>query len=264
MKTIIDKCVAITQSCVEKILKKNELHKKHVKKPNDDYFKEAASWADDLYISVVASRNRYRFFLYLSLVFIGLFALCIAMLIPSQHIEPLIIHQYDDGRVSVERMVSNYRPSNQAEVKADIVRYVIARESYDVIGYDHQYRLTSLLSDDAVDRQYSVIQSVTNGHSPINRLGKKYYQTVHVDNILFLDNQGLNKKRDHSHNNLAQVDFLVSTHSLLTGKTVTHPYTSLISWRYRPGSFTDPDSRWMDWNGFTVTKYELTQRSVKG
>mgnify|MGYP003322420576 CR=1 FL=1 len=153
----------------EKISQKNELKREYVKKESEDYFEQARSWADDLYTCVVASRNRYRFFLYISLGFVCLLMMCIAMLIPSQHIEPLIIHQYDDGRVSVERMHSHYTPSSVAEVKSDLVRYVVTRESYDAIGYDHQYRLTSLLSSPQVSRGYAKDQSVrARGRPPVS------------------------------------------------------------------------------------------------
>ena len=251
---------------ISKLSDKYLLNKKSVEKdltiPND-YFSRAESWADDMHTSIIASRNRYRFFLYLAIGLITLLIVNISFLIPIQHIEPLLVHHFNDGRVNIERMSNTATPSSRAQVESDLVRYTINRESFDPIAYDYQYKLVQELSSESVSKSYSESQSATNDESPINLYGKKYFVSTHVDNVLFLDNENLNKnkKNDESHHNLAQINYIVSLHDVQTGKITSKPYAALISWDYVTPS-KDSERRWLNWNGFQVTKFSRTQRSL--
>ncbi len=227
------------------------------------YFDDARSWANDMYATVHASRNRYKLALIASGVVIALLVTCITTLVPLQHLEPIIINHYSDGATSVEAMPKHYRPTSQAQEESDIVRYMVNREGYDFTSYDRNYRLIGLMSAGGVFSKYASMQSTANKHSPINDLGNKYYRTVHVDNILPVDQISQNTKRHHNHHNLAEVTYSITDHSLATGNTDTRSYKALIGWVYR-GMPTDPNERWQNWNGFTVTKYQNSQINTKG
>lgn len=237
-------------------------------KPHD-YFRLARNWSDDFYAATYASRNRWRAAsLYVFLPLSLLLLLCVVMLVPAQHLEPLIINHYEDGLVSVVPLKQPYAPTDRAEVESEIVRYVINRESYSAASYNTQYSLVNLLSDNTVAKQYMTSQDASNKNSPINRLGDKGYQTVHIESVVFLDNVAANlsqrnekAKRSTQHHNLAQVDFTVTAYDNASGAATHVPLTALISWTYR-GTPRDPKQMWQDWDGFTVTQYSVEERNV--
>lgn len=242
--------------------KKNKENEPSIKKQN--YFTSARSWADDIYTTTISSRNRYRFAFCLSMGLSCLLTLSIIGLIPLQHLSPLLIHHYEDGRIMVEPLKQPYAPKNKAQVESEIARYIIQRESYSPSSYDLQYSLINTLSNNKIAKKYMAEQNAHNPNSPINILGNKGYRTVHIDNIVFLDNVSRNKKeekRGHTHNNLAEVNFTITDHYEMLGKTKSIALSALLSWKYR-GTPKKPEDIWRNWNGFTVTHYSIQQRNV--
>lgn len=229
-----------------------------------NYFQTATSWADDYYTMAIASRNRWKAgVLYVALPITCLSLLCVLVLVPAQRIEPMIVHHYEDGHISVDPVSQIEAPTNKAEMESELVRYVISRESYDSTSYDNQYQLVNWLSNNNVAREYMQTQSHTNKFSPINRLSDHGIRTVHIENVVFLDNQKDNDKPNNhqKHHNLAEINFTVTDSEKNGSAKASKPMTALISWDYR-GTPNDPDQKWRNWDGFTVTSYQLQQRSV--
>lgn len=256
---------------INKIKKWFESALHHDNQASDDYFKTAKSWADEFYTSAITSRNKWRalcIFILTPMIFLLL--LCMTFLIPAQHIEPLMINHYADGQTIVTPIKQHYAPKDSAETESDIARYIRFRESYSPDTYDYSYRLIHLMSSQSVYGDYQTSQDSNNKNSPINVLGKSGYETVKIESIVFLDNENKNStvqsKRTKPnistiHKNLAEVNFVVTTHNSQSNTTTSKPLTALVSWGYR-GISNDPNNRWMDWNGFTVTQYQVTNRNV--
>lgn len=238
----------------------NKAEGKSQNEKRDTYFQVARSWADDFYTSSIISRNRWRAMsLYVLLPFSFLLLGMVLFLIPIQHLEPLIIHHYDNGLVTVEPANSAQAPKNRAEVESDIVRYVVNRESFSDTSYREQYSLVNLLSGNSVSDEYVKDQSSQNKNSPINTLGDKGYRSVQILSVLFLDKESETAK---SHHNLAQVNFVAINHDKATGNTESIPMSAIISWDYRQRS-KNPEEAWQNWDGFVVTHYEVQQQSVQ-
>ncbi len=78
---------------------------------SESYFQQARSWADDIYTSVITSRNRWRALcLYVLLPITFLFLVMIGFLIPIQHIQPFLINHYENGLVTVESTGISHGP----------------------------------------------------------------------------------------------------------------------------------------------------------
>lgn len=227
-----------------------------------NYFTKARSWADDMYTAAIISRNRYQmaFFAAMGLATIAIVA--IIPLIRLQHIQPLLVHHYPSGYISVEPLQQPYKPTNASQMKSELVHYVINRESYFDAAYDEQYSLINIMSDSEVAKEYREIQSVQNPESPINRLGQTGLRSVHVESVIFL-NSNLEDKDKLSNqqipNYLATVNFTV-TEQINSIKTIK-PYAVILAWEYRAPS-DDPGERWRNWDGFTVTRYSVEQRNI--
>ncbi len=184
-------------------------------------------------------------------------------LVPLQHMEPLLVNHYEDGRVSVQPIKQPYAPTNPAQVESEIVRYVINRESFDPTSYDMQYSLVNLLSSNFVAKEYRHTQSSAQTNSPINRLGTHGFRTVHVDSVIFLDTELNNNDKANTkhHHNLAQINFSITDHDRNSVLQKSKAFTALISWQYQ-GTPSDPGDQWRNWDGFTVTRFTKQQRNV--
>lgn len=224
-----------------------------MKKAIDNYFQQARSWSDDIYLSALGSRNRYRYVFLWSLLIISLLLVSFMFLLPLKHTELVVVHHMDDGTVWVDQPVSKKPIVDRAQVESDIVRYVINRESYNILEYDHRYSLVNLLSNDRVSKEYRDQQSSTNQDSPINRFKRRIVRSVHVRNIIYLNKD--------NNNPLAQINFTVTDRDSLTGRYKDYNFLALMSWKYR-GAPKDPGSRWLNWDGFTVTDYSVQQQNI--
>ncbi len=235
------------------------------KASKNNYFKEACSWADDRFGGVEASRNRYR------AAFIGSMTLCVGLTIaivtmmPLKQTEPLLIHHYDNGVTTAERLTQTIAPLTKAQIESDLVRYVIHRESFDNTSYRAQFELIHLLSSSSVAAEYENAQRKSNPKSPLNELGMQMSRSVHVYSISFIDEARLNDKeragRHRNHHDLAEAVFSYTDKNKATGAEVEHHFTALIAWQYT-GIPASPDARWKNWNGFEVTRYTIQQRNI--
>lgn len=232
-------------------------------KPN--YFTKACSWADDRFGLLEASRNRYRLAFVLTLFLNAMLALAITMMMPLKKTEPLLIHHYDSGVVTVEPIKDEKTLINQAQIESDLVRYVVNRESFDVSSYRAQYELVNLLSDPEVASSYENLQRRSNPKSPLNELGTEKTRQVHIYSINFIDRESLNsneqKTKDQNHYDLAEVVFSLTDKNKNGGTEVTQHFSALISWRYL-GMPSSPEARWKNFSGFEITRYTLQQRNV--
>lgn len=228
-----------------------------------DYFELARSWADDYYTVMRASRNRYRLFLGIAVAVCITLVLAIIPLAHNHEYVPLLVHHYDSGVVSVDQADKHTVPESQAEIESELVRYLVNRESYDPTSFTEQYQLVTLMSDSSVARDYHQAQNSDDQTSLIATLGNKFVRTVKVQSLNFLDKESLNQQEKHhqDHKNLAEVNFIVTDKNVKTGTEIKTPYVAIVSWTHE-GIPNDPETRWMNWNGFTVTHYQRNQRTL--
>ena len=239
------------------LFKKLKFKKRSVaqKEGDQSYFARAQSWNDDIYTAAIVRLNRYKTAFFAMAGLSAALTFCIASILALEHTELVVVHQGADGFIWVtpthQKMAVKL---NQAQIEAEIARYVQARESYDPTTYEAQYKLVELLSSSEVANEYQATQKSNNPHALINILGRKGYRTVSVKSVLFLDNGDLNPKGTSNHKNLAQVNFAVTDHWFGSSKTETRAYSAIISWRHI-GTPEDPNEMWQNWDGFQATKY---------
>lgn len=227
------------------------------------YFTEARSWADDMYTTAVSQRNRWRAAcLYACLPLILLFCYWVSLLLPSQHIEPFLVHHYDSGYISVEPMKNDEIKTSWPQTTSNLVKYLNNLLTYHEVSYKEQYENVILLSSHDVAKQYIQEQSAKNPDSPVNVLGSKFNRKIHIQTIIPLDSDETpHNQSGEIHKNLAKVDFTLTDIEKRTGKQKTIAKSALISWEYRLRSH-DPKQAWKNWDGFTVTSYSLHDRHL--
>jgi type IV secretion system protein VirB8 len=243
--------------------KKNAVPKEKPSFNKKDYFQLAATWSDDYYTTVAASRNRYKLFCFILAGISGVLLLSTLSLVHTHEYIPLLVHHYDSGAVSVEPVKQHYAPESQAEVEGELVRYVVNRESYDPTSFSESYQLVHVMSDNMVANQYVKDQNGEDDRSFIHRFSDKTIRSVKIEDVNFLDNEELNEKEKgvKNHKNLAEINFIVTDRSAQGGQEKRTHYVAIISWAHT-GIPNDPEIRWMNWDGFMVTSYQVNQRTV--
>ena len=222
----------------------------------EDYFKQANDWSDDYYLTIYGSRNRYRVaFFFMSMVCLSL-ACAITALVPAQHFEPLLVHHYDSGTVSISPLRASPLPFSQAEVESDIIRYVTNRESYSKFAFEHQANLVNLLSSEKQSEVYNRQQQLNQPTAYINQFGDQYEKSVQVESVIFLSSA-----MDKNKHNLAEVNFTTQVINVHTGQKKSQHFVATLSWVYL-GIPEDLTTRWQNWSGFQVTDYRVSQRSL--
>lgn len=233
-------------------------------KLDPNYFKAGESWFAEKFVLKQIEANRYLLgFIVSSLIALTL-TIALIIMLPLKTIEPLIIHQnHTTGETWVEKPKNPYIPQNEAQIKSDLVRYIIFRESYS--GYDINQRFDSVIArSNSKERAiYNDFQSNSNPNSPINTLRKEGTRTVKVEDLIFLDKEGASledRELKVTARNLAKIDFKTTTTSK-KGDTKVENWVATISWHYR-GTPTDQVAAWENWNGFEVTYYRIDQRTI--
>lgn len=234
-----------------------------MKHSDNDYFKQATSWADDIYTHTLVSRNRYQVAFMSSFALIALLVIALSVVSFKQHTSLVVVHQNEAGFTYVTLDEQKHAPNaSRAEIEADIVRYITARESYHPATYQTQSSLVSLLSDNLVASEFSASQSTEHPNAPVHLLGNKGYRKVSVNSILFLDNEDENNPEQKAiHKNVAQVNFEVSDYLFGRDQHIDTPFVVLVSWGYR-GTPTDPEKMWQNWRGFMMTTYKVSAVNV--
>lgn len=235
---------------------RHEKTKQSSKSHATDYFGQAKSWADDYYATAVASRNRYKLAFYFTLLLCGILAIAIAMMVPLQRTELAVVHQGVNGNawVSMTPRYAHLKP-NWLRTQSNIAHYIEVRESYDPDMYQYFSKMTSLLSSNAINRQYNKRQAASQ--SPVNRYGIHATVSVQINDVILIDSASRNHNGSHLHHNLAQVNYTKITTNLKTGQISTEPYRADVSWQYR-GIPQNPFAQLHDWDGFEITQFTAT------
>lgn len=234
------------------------------KNPSNDYFKAARDWHFDRFQMVQINCNRWFLAFVISFIAVILLVTLIVVLLPLKTLVPMVVHQNTTtGEMWIERPKTKYVAQTDAQTQADIVRYIMSRESYMASDINQRFHLVMLLSDNAVGRFYVDQQANDNKESPVNVLGTQGIKTVRIEDIVFLDKAGTQEFRHFKQvaHNLAKVDFVTTTLDGNGNKKVEY-WVATISWIYK-GLPTNQMDAWDNWNGFTVTTYRVDQRNVE-
>ncbi len=230
---------------------------------NKDYFKLAKDWHFQNFESAKINENRWFLCFIISCAINICLSISIIILTPLKTLVPLVIHQNSiTGEAWVEKPSLQFVPANDAQTQADIVRYITSRESYTSADLNHRFHLVTLLSNQDIAKAYAISEANNNKSSPVNTLGLSGIRTVHIEDIVFIDNQNIDEPRHFNQpsSNLAKVDFITTTTDQ-NGTKKTQSFVATIGWIYK-GLPNDEQDAWENWNGFTVTTYRVDERSI--
>jgi type IV secretion system protein VirB8 len=231
--------------------------------PFSHYFERARDWQGDrLHRAEVAAQRWFIAFLVAALTVLSI-TIALIILLPLKTLVPLVVqHNPKTGEIWVHQPATPYAAENSAQTEADLVRYVVTRESYSAVDLNQRFHLVMLQSNANVADQYANAQANSNPHAPIQQFGINGARTVQIEDIVFLNKSDsvITNRFHQPASNLAKVDFSM-TSTPTTGQSSTTYWVATIAWIYR-GLPDNPQEAWDNWNGFTVTTYRLDPRVV--
>jgi len=215
-----------------------------------------AEWYHDLYRSATINRNRWCLVGVIALILAATQALALIFLTPLKTVEPYVL-QVDNksGMTNVLKPLrdgkENSLTEEEAVTKSFIVKYVIARETYDPQDLNRNYDLVLLMSSPTEAKKFEDIVANGNPSSPVERFKNTTTRTVRISSVSFLDQ----KKKT------AQVRFITSE----TGRnrqTKEDYWVSILTFRYINAPMDESD-RLSNPLGFQIISYRTDQEIIQ-
>lgn len=179
------------------------------------YYEDASTWDHDVYRGLRRSRARAWAMTFVAFGFAGLCLLCLMLLLPLKQFEPYVV------RVSEETgfvdMVRGLQPGDlsqeEAITQANLVRYITAREQYDVPDLEENYNRVVLMSDGKALIDYQKLWSASNDDNPAKVFGTEVDVRTTIKSIAFLNERTASVRflRRQTQNNTTQTTHWVAT-----------------------------------------------------
>ena len=218
----------------------------------DDFYKQSADWAYDLYRSQTVWLRRALFGLVVMSVLLAL-SLCTQLyLLPLKERVPYL-YAFDHATGEITK-IGDLEPTklnaNWELARYLLIHYVINYESYDVDNINVPYQQVWAQSGDNVRQQYEESVKSDNPNSPYQQYGKDKYVTVRVISI--------NRLND----NTVDVKFEKQLHDRASNTERSIPKEAIIKWEFNDAD-TSQKMLERDPLGFKVTYYQVSQFNIE-
>lgn len=157
------------------------------KKPKNGQLEAAKNWYADRYQFVVIQRNVLALITLLALAGLGITTFAVARIAGSKSFEPFVLEIESKTGITtvVDQNTFSKFKADESVIRFFILKYINAREGYDVYNYSFDYGHTvRLLSSGEVYRDFAKSIGLDNPKSPI-RLGNKT-RRVSLKSMTFL------------------------------------------------------------------------------
>lgn len=229
----------------------NELLDAVAKQIDPRYYSEGERWEKSVYRSVAVSRGAWRSVsVALGMALAGAIGLLWALL-PLKSFDVVVLEvDKTTGYVEASRPLrqGGDLTQNEAVTRANIVRFIRARETYDPKGLRDNYDLASLYSTAKAATDLANTYSGANPNNPVKLYGPNMAVSVFVKSVIFLNE------------NTAAVRFS-TTRSGSSGPTVTEHWVANVRFKYTSEPMRN-DWRFDNPLGFQVTEYRRDQETV--
>lgn len=215
------------------------------------YYSDGERWERSVYRSIAASRVFWRFLaIVLGTALLASIGLLWATL-PLKSFDVVVLEvDQTTGFVEASRPLQEAGDltQNEAVTRANIVRFIRARETYDPKALRDNYDLASLYSTGAAASDLANMFSGSNPQNPVRLYGASQTISVSVKSVIFLNEQ------------TAAVRFSATLSGANTA-TVTDHWVANVRFRYTSQPMRN-DWRFDNPLGFQVTEYRRDQETV--
>lgn len=213
------------------------------------YYKAGATWEDDTHRSLRRSRTFAWFVSGVSATAAVLSLLTLVLILPLKQFEPYVVEvDKTTGYLEIARALKPGDLSqNEAVTAANLVRYIRARETYDVREIKQNYDLAQLYSTAAASKDLTWLYTPSNPQSLDKIYGRNVSISVKVKSVSLLNR------------NTASVRF--STTTRRDNTSTADNWVAVVKFRY---TSTPMKNEWRFDNplGFQVTDYRRDQESA--
>ncbi len=220
--------------------------------------KQIKNWYQDRYETVVIQRNFLFVIIVLLVVIFGFTIVNVLKLNSEKVYEPFVVQIEENTGIITKVDNSQVRqlPAEKAVRNASIVRYVLARESYNIaeFGFNY-YQVVRLMSSSDVYKQFKEVIDPNKKNSPIS-LGFQHKIEAKVKSLIELDEKA----------NLIQIRLgksKVATIGNISDKIDEVNYIVTLEYQYRNLDLSETE-RFINPLGIQITKYNISEeQSVK-
>ena len=206
---------------------------------------QVSSWYEDRYQSLVVQRNLFFVIIVACVAVIVASVLIIGVLSEKKTIEPMVIEIEDkSGITNVVNPDTDRRWTVDESInKYFLMKYLNAREAYDVATYDYNFNtVVRLLSSEQVYNQFKNYIGVA-ANNPVALYGANVNTKISIRSILFLPNKVAGQS--------AQIRFSVETSD---GRSFSK--IAQIIWNYVTLNLSFKD-RMVNPIGFQIQSYSI-------
>lgn len=209
-----------------------------------------AEWHKDLYGSAVVSRNRWFVLGIVALIVATLEAGALMALAPLKAVEPYVIQvDNDTGMTTVlEPLKEKSLTENEAVTKFFIVKYVVARETYDPQDLNQNYERVRLMSTAEEAGRFD--DFIRGSDGPVETFKTTTTRSIRVSSVSFLNKT------------TAQVRFTANKRQIATNEKQESHWIATLSYRY-VNTPMEEGERLDNPLGFQIKNYRIDQEVVK-
>ena len=212
----------------------------------------AYSFEDEVFFSLQSQRNRWAMVAVLSLCLSAVCIGSIVALLPLKEIKPYVV-MVDKTTGEAEKIVQ-VRPvelsEQEAVLQAELVSYVVDRETYDIA--DNADRIPEVL-DRSDGNAVSSLRSLWRSSSP------NYPPSVYGDNSRVLVKiKSISILPDSP---VARIHFQ-KTREFNNGDSVSRQFVATVGFKFRPQVEKNLEVVWKNPLGFVVTSYRVDAETI--
>jgi len=218
---------------------------------DSSYYNDGERWETSVYRWTAVSRNAWRLLaIVLAVALLAAIGLLWALL-PLKSFDVVVLEvDRTTGFVEASRPLAEAGDltQNEALTRANIVRFIRARETYDPKGLRDNYELASLYSTGKAAEDLAYTYSGANQQNPVRLYGSDTLISVSVKSVIFLNER------------TAAVRFS-TTRTGRSGPNTTEHWDANIRFRYTSEPMRN-DWRFDNPLGFQVIEYRRDQETV--
>lgn|GEM_PF-2225014 len=223
----------------------------------ENYQANALLWNEQRIQETQKSAERHWWSLMAMVILLVCMSFLMLCILFKKQVAVIVAHHRPDASVWLSQVdKGSLKHLSQSEEKGNIAQYIQARESYNAMSYQYQYAYVKHSSALDVYHSYAKSESYHRLHSKVRQDGHDFGRTVLIHDIMFLPTLKSVHLPKHAvkQDRMADVSYRLCRHHLSDGSQVCIEKHALLAWHFR-GVPADPEERWLNWRGFTVSYF---------
>ncbi len=217
---------------------------------------ESKSWYQDKFQYVLVQRNILAITTLVALILALISVFAVMQLTPYKSVEPFVI-QVDEKSGIVQRVdpvTKQQFTANEAIENYFIVKYITARETYDISDLRHNYNIVRVMSNQSVYADFRRQATPKNPNSPAAVLQTSGKRTVKFKSITYIDTTAPGQQQRANAPQVAQVRVQVTDNLPKVPAPVVSHQVITLQFQFSDLNLTQED-RYINPLGFTVLSY---------